>query len=131
MPLFEKHEQTGAGAPRSTPVYFVIAPLRWREPCVKIILIGNLFFATTTYALIGLSAALRPSVKVAESKFAQITGQIKIPCNIGQHTLLYGFNFFTIIRNTYIANGVICRDIKRGKWVWQFEESRFSAFNSN
>jgi hypothetical protein len=96
---------------------------------VKIIVFGNLFFAVATSAQIGLSAALKPSVSVAENNAAQITGQIKIPCTLGQGTLLYGFKFFTDIRHTYIAKGVMCRDIESGKWVWQFDEPEFSKFN--
>jgi hypothetical protein len=66
---------------------------------MKIIITGNLLFATATFAQIGLSAELKPSINVAEDSAAQITGQIKIPCRARQRTLLYGFNFFTVIKN--------------------------------
>jgi hypothetical protein len=45
--------------------------------------------------------------------------------------LLYGFNFFAVVRKTHIANGLICRDVERDKWVWEFDEPEFSKFNSD
>ena len=109
---------------------FAMAPVRWREPCIKIIVIGNLLFATATFAQISLSATLKPAVRVDESNGFQIAGQIKIPCKARQRTLLYGFDFFTIIRNTYVAKGIICRDVGSTKWVWQFTDAQFSNYNS-
>ena len=130
MPPSEKDERDGLGTPQSASENFVITSLRWREPCVKIIIIGNLLFATIISAQIGLSATLKPSVRVDESNGFQIAGQIKIPCKAGQRTLLYGFDFFTIIRNTYVAKGIICRDVGSNKWVWQFADAQFSKYNS-
>ena len=130
MPLFEKHQQTGLRGPRPAFDNFAIAPVRWREPCTKIVVIGNLLFAIITSAQIGLSATLKPSVKVAESNNFQVTGQIKIPCKTVHRTLFYGFDFFTIIRDTYVAKGTICRDVGRNKWVWKFADAQFSKYNS-
>lgn len=130
MPLFGKRERIVVREAQLSFANFTFAPVRWREPCVKIIIIGNLFFATATFVQVALSAALKPSVSVAEGNAAQITGQIKIPCETDQRTLLYGFDFFAVIRNTDIARGIICRDVASGKWIWQFEDSKLSQFNS-
>ena len=106
MPLSEKDERDGLGTPRSASENFVITSLRWREPCVKIIIIGNLLFATIISAQIGLSATLKPSVRVDESNGFQIAGQIKILCKAGQRTLLYGFDFFTISETPMSRRGL-------------------------
>lgn len=131
MPPSEKDERDGLGTPRSASENFVFTPLRWREPCVKIIIIGNLLFASIISAQIGLSATLKPSVRVEESNEFQVTGQVKVPCNIDHQMLAYGYSFFTIIRNTFVLKGTICRDIGRGRWVWKFKDPAFSRYNSN
>ena len=110
---------------------FPVARIRWREPCVKIIVLGNLFFAVATCLSIGLSAGLRPSVNIAESNGVHVTSQLKIPCTIDHRMLFYGYGFFTIIRNTFVIKGTICRDIAQGKWLWKFKDPTFSQYNSN
>ena len=131
MPLFENHERNDLGKAQPALEFGPFAPIRWREPCLKIAVIANLFFVAVAFASIGLTAALKPSVQLAESNAFQITGQIKFPCIVGQRILLYGFDFFTIIRNTFVINGSICRDITAGKWAWQFADPKFSNYNSN
>lgn len=130
MPLFGERIHPIARDGRALFDNFVISAVRGREPCMKIIVIGNLIFATATFVQIGLSAKLKPSINVAGDSPAQITGQIKIPCKTDKRTLLYGFNFFAIIGESDVARGVICRDVRNGEWMWQFDESKFSQLNS-
>jgi len=130
MPVLETHERS-LGRPRGPARgAFGVAQIRWGHPCVKIIVFGNLFFALAISLQIGLNAGLRPMVKIAESNGPQVSSQIRIPCRLDHRVLYYGFEFFTVIRNTYVVKGTICRDIPGGRWVWRFNDPEFSRYNS-
>ena len=98
---------------------------------MKVIVIANIFFTAVTSLSLGLNAGLKPSVNIAEGNGAHVTSQLKVPCKVDHQTLYYGYEFFTIIRNTFVINGTICRDIGRDKWVWKFKDPAFSKYDSN